>query len=177
MQRLLVNCITIIEIKRTLTLSPYFLCQAYISVHHRGIPKCCLQSPSWSKGSVDVKIYPLHAVGIRLYVQVISILSLQCCRLSVPQWMVTFHATFYLSKYVPVQPYFPLDFLHLVFIWPWAAVQGVYIYILLLVSSLLRCLSAEYLLNMTFIWIHFIFNLTSGLHDGAPLSASWCLEL
>lgn len=129
MQRLLVNCITITEIKRTLTLSPDFLCQAYISVHHRGIPKCCLQSPSWSKGSVDVKIYPFHPVGIRLYVQVISIFSLQCCRLSVRQWRVTFHTTFYLSKYVPVQPYFPLDFLHLVFIWPWAAVQGVYIYI------------------------------------------------
>lgn len=49
------------------------------------------------------------------------------------------------------------------------------IYILLLVSSLLRCLSAEYLRNMIFIWIHFIFNLTSGLPDRAPLSTSCCV--
>jgi len=48
----------------------YFLCQAHISVHHKEIPECCLNSPSWSKGSVDVKMYPFHPVGIRSYLQV-----------------------------------------------------------------------------------------------------------
>lgn len=98
-----------------------------------------------------------------------NIFSFQCCRLSLAQRRVTFCATFYLPKYIA----FNLIFLLIFSIWFSYDPEQLYkvcIYSLLLVSSLLRCLSAEYLLNIIFIWMHFSFILTSGIHDRAALS-------
>lgn len=78
----------------------------------------------------------------------------------------------------PNMSLFNLIFLLISSIWFSYDPQQLYkvcIYSLLLVSSLLRCLSAEYLPNMIFIWILFSFNLTSGLHDRAALSTYFFL--
>lgn len=166
---------SITEIARAFTLPPDFLCQGHISVHHRRIPKCCLRSPSWSKGSVDVKklsfsfcshqvVSPSHAI----FCHFTSAVLLHPDEGGLSRLPFIF----------PKMSLFSLIFLLISSIWFSSdpeQLSKVCVYIPLPVSSLLRCLSAEYLLSMIFIWIHLIFNLTSGLHDRAPLSASCCL--